>query len=145
MSKKQIEDALNEFRDFPDICRKQIELQRDNYILLINKMNEYDWGDLFTVGVQLKEKDGNPQVFLSKLLTPIELYLFVPNPNDETGMKVDVHVKSLPSLLDEKLRSMGFYLGPLGQKVYSSNGNEVKSPFRIFIDKDTKIARIICA
>ena len=145
MSKKQVEDALNEFKEVPETCRKQIELQRDNYINLINKMDEYDWSALFSTGVEIKEKEGDPQVFLSRLLIPVKLYLFTPDPEDESGVKVKVMTRSLPSLLEEKLRAIGFYLGPLGQKIYTSNKEEVTNPFKVFIDKKTRIARVICA
>jgi hypothetical protein len=144
MSKKQIEELLSEFKDVPDICRKQVELQRDTYLSLINKMDEYSWENLFTTGVEIKEKEGDPQVFLTKLLVPVKFTVFIPNTDTENSSSVRVVSKTLSSLLEEKLKALGFYMGPLSQKTYTSDKGEISNPFRIYMDKDTRVARIVC-
>lgn len=143
MSRKLIEDTLNDWTDVPESCKKQIELQKEHYLRLLDKMEEYEWRDIFTVGIKIKEKDGDPQLFMSQLVNPVKLYLFTPSNESDDASKVVVRTRVLPSLLDEKFRSMGIYLGPIGQKVVGPKGEEFTSPFKYIIGKD-RVVRLTC-
>lgn len=144
MSKKQLKEAFESFGEIPDNCRKQLELQKDTYFALVDKMERYEWRDLFTTGVKIDEKDGDPQVFMSRLLVPIKLQVFIPMVDDTSSSKFTVKTRVLPALLEEKLKALDLYMGPIGQKVYTSTGEELQNPFRIAVDKTERVARIIC-
>lgn len=139
MIQRDIDEAFDLFVDIPDICQKQIEVQRESYHSLINRMNTYDWYKLFSDGVKIDEKDGDPQVFLTRLLSPVRICVFIP---DNTEYKV--RMKTLPSLLEQHLKSMDIYMGPLSQKITTTNGEEIQNPFRLFVDKKERLVRIIC-
>lgn len=144
MSKKQLEEIIASLGPYPDECRAQITMQRTTYEHLIDRMDEYIWSDLFTVGVKIKEKEGDPQIFLSKLLLPIKLYLFTPSEGDANDPKVSVAIRTMPSLLETKFKALGIYVGPLGQKLQLDGKDDIVNPFKIYVDKTERIARMIC-
>ena len=143
MSKKLIEEVLSNWGDVPDSCKKQIELQKEYYYRLIEKMEEYDWRDVFSVGIKIREKDGDPQVFMSQLANPVRLSLFIPSDESNDASKLVVRARTLPSLLEEKFRTMDIYLGPIGQKVMGPKGEEFTSPFKYVVGKD-RVVRLTC-
>lgn len=146
MSKKLIDETIKLWGEIPELCRKQVDLQRDHYYRLINQADEYNWDDLFTSGVKIKEKDGDPQIFIAQLANPIKLHLFVPSSDvsQDVNNKLNIKVRSLPPILEEKLSSLGVYLGPIGQKVMSPKGEEFTSPFKFIVNKEDRVVRLVC-
>jgi hypothetical protein len=141
MNRDYVNDALNEWNDAPIALRRQIDLQRDHYNRLIDIVEQHDWSLLFTEGVHIASSHGDVQALLSRIIYPIQLRLFY-DPKNGGGT---VLVKTLPSLLEEKLRSMGVYIGPIGCKGTTADGIECTCPFIYYINKEARTIQVVHA
>lgn len=141
MSKALIDEAIKEWGDVPNICHKQIECQKNYYHRLINAMDEYDWDDLFTTGVRIKEKDGDPQTFINHLTKPVKLFLFLPV---QDGNPMIVKRSVIRPLLEQKLLSHDIYMGPIGQQIQNEKGEEFTTPYRYLVLKEERLVMLSC-
>lgn len=127
--------------DIPPICHRQLHIQRDYYLYLLSRIKEYDWNMLFASGVHIADVDGDPDVFMSRLSSPVKILVFAPSDNDR-GYEVLKNIMH-PSLLQQKLLDMEIYIGPILSTLKDENGKDISNPYRIGVDTKNRLAKVV--
>lgn len=145
MSLTYIDEAINSIENVPKECQEQLEFQRREYNMLLKQAQSYNWMDLFTKGVTLKdihldEDKKNVPSFLSKVVSPVVVTLFRPDSS--------IVVKSVESPLEHILASYSMYTGPICRKVsYSTkegSSQELVNSIKIAWDGTKNLVRFTC-
>lgn len=143
MLSAKIEEVFNLFGEVSQLCSKQLEMQKEYYQSLAEKLEEYDWKDLFKQGVTIKEKHGDAMGFISSLATPMRISIFERNSEKMDDMNIKVDMRSFPSLLEFKLREFGIYVGPMTAVKVPESNTEISNPFKFLVGDDKKTVRLV--
>lgn len=145
--KHVVENMIASIGDIPESCTIQVQMFAEKYRRLIDKMDEYEWRDLFKEGVKLKEKE-DAKAFLAEITkSSIDLYVFFPDLDKEGLMKI-AQKRSGYSLLHLKLKSLGLDVGPLNTKMTATYGEvkmEIINAITVAYDEKTRIIRLVYA
>lgn len=142
MLKNQINEMILRLGDIPDRCRHQVDIARNHYHKLIDKMDEYEWHDLLTTGVKIKDKE-DASTFFTQIITPIRIYA-CNIIDDSNGVSLSINGTSNLSVLELYLLSKDIYLGPLGRRIkYGPDQKDFTNPISIRMDKVTKVISLV--